>query len=118
MWPVLVSLLFVAGCKRLAADASNAAVFQPVQVSGADVDAAEPVTTAAPDGSVYVSWVNHADKNQADVMLARFNGEGARSGPAVRVNRTRRVERQERNKSIPVGLTRSRCDVRARSKSK
>jgi hypothetical protein len=49
------------------------------------MDAAEPVTTTAPGGGFYVAWVNH-NANLADVMLARFDNEGAANGPAVRVN--------------------------------
>jgi hypothetical protein len=85
VWCCLVSLLFVAGCNRFAANASRA-TFQPVRISAADVDAAEPVTTAAPDGSFYVAWVNHNANNQSDVMLARFDSDGAASDSPVRVN--------------------------------
>lgn len=58
----------------------------PVQISAPGVDAAEPVTAAAPDGTFYVAWVNH-DAKQADVMIANFNGDGAMRGSPVRVNR-------------------------------
>ena len=83
IWTCLLSLVFVTGCARLSANSSHA--FQPVQLSATDVDAAEPVTASAPDG-FYVAWVNHNANNQADVMLARFNNEGAASGAPVRVN--------------------------------
>ena len=85
VWSCLVSLLFVTGCNRFSANASRAA-FQPKQISAADVDAAEPVTVSAPDGGLYVTWVNHNANNQSDVMLARFNDQGAASGAPVRVN--------------------------------
>lgn len=83
---VLVSLIFLTGCNRFAADASRAAVFQPVQISSSDVDAAEPVTATAPDGGFYVAWVNHNANSQSDVMLARYDSEGATSGSPVMVN--------------------------------
>ena len=83
---VLVSLIFLTGCNRFAADASRAAVFQPVQISATDVDAAEPVTATAPDGGFYVAWVNHNANSQSDVMLARYDSEGAPSGSPVMVN--------------------------------
>lgn len=79
-------LLCLTGCNRFAADASRAAVFQPVQISANDVDAAEPVTATAPDGGFYVAWVNHNANSQSDVMLARYNSEGATSGSPVMVN--------------------------------
>src|SRR4051812_10834002 len=81
----LVSLLFVAGCKRFSADASPA-VSQPVRISAPDVDAAEPVSVPASDGGFYVAWVNHNPNNEADVMLSRFDSEGAAGGSSVRVN--------------------------------
>ena len=85
---VLASLVFVAGCSRFGADASHAssATFQPVQLSAPEVDAAEPVTVAAPGGGFFVAWVNHTAVQTADVMLARFDGEGIANGAAVRVN--------------------------------
>jgi hypothetical protein len=85
VWGLLISLLFVSGCSRFAADASRA-TFQPVQLSAPEVDAAEPVTATAPGGGFYVAWVNHVGHHQADVMLGRFDNEGAPSGAAVRVN--------------------------------
>ncbi|HEV2834380.1 MAG TPA: sialidase family protein [Pyrinomonadaceae bacterium] len=81
----LGSLLLLTGCARFSADASRAS-FQPKQISASDVDAAEPVTATAPDGGLYVAWVNHDANNQADVMLARFNNEGVASNSPVRVN--------------------------------
>lgn len=84
-WVLLFSLLFVTGCGRFAADASIA-TFQPVQLSAPEVDAAEPVTATAPGGGFFVAWVNHTGHHQADVMLARFDNEGAANGSAVRVN--------------------------------
>ena len=81
----LVGLLCVTGCSRISANAARAA-FQPVQISAADVDAAEPVTVSAPGGGFYVAWVNHNANNESDVMLARFDSEGAATGSPVRVN--------------------------------
>ena len=85
---LLVSLVFICGCSRFG---SRAATFQPVQISAADVDAAEPVTAAAPNGGFYVAWVNHNANSQSDVMLARFDQHGAARGSAVRVNQTEGV---------------------------
>lgn len=82
---LFLSLLVLTGCARLSATASRAA-FQPKQISASDVDAAEPVTASAPDGGLYVAWVNHNANNQSDVMLARFDSDGAANGSPVRVN--------------------------------
>jgi Cu/Ag efflux protein CusF len=79
-----VGLLLLTGCKRSAMEATPAPL--RVQISAPGVDAAEPVTAAAPDGSFYVAWVNH-DAKQADVMLAQFTGAGEMRGSPVRVNR-------------------------------
>jgi hypothetical protein len=56
-----------------------------VLVSAEGVDAAEPATAVAPDGSFYVAWVNHAPENRADVMIGRYE-PGKTPGPSVRVN--------------------------------
>jgi hypothetical protein len=85
IWILLVSLLFVGACNRFTADASRT-VFQPVQISAPDVDAAEPVSVPASDGGFYVAWVNHNPNNEADVMLSRFDSEGTAGGSPVRVN--------------------------------
>jgi hypothetical protein len=85
-----VLLLVLSGCKRSSLDAQNTKVLpglsQPVRVSSGDTDAAEPGIAASPDGSVYVVWVNHGPKTDADVMIARFSGNGQMQGSPVRVN--------------------------------
>ncbi|HJS25090.1 MAG TPA: sialidase family protein [Pyrinomonadaceae bacterium] len=85
---ILSAMLCLAGCKRFTtthgAEAHTPA--GPVQISAAGIDAAEPATASAADGGFYVTWVNH-DTKQADVMLARFNHDGAMQGSPVRVNR-------------------------------
>ena len=84
---ILMALLFVAGCYRaMDIEAGSSPLSRPVQVSLPGVDAAEPVTAAAPDGLIYVAWVNHNAK-EADVMLAQFTGDGEMRGSPVRVNR-------------------------------
>lgn len=67
-------------------EAVIAAAPKMVQLSAPGVDAAEPVTASAADGTFYVAWVNHEAK-KADVMLARFNSDGEMQGAPVRVNR-------------------------------
>ena len=57
-----------------------------MQISAPGVDAAEPATASAADGTFYVAWVNH-DAKQADVMIARFAADGQMQGSPVRVNR-------------------------------
>jgi hypothetical protein len=78
-------LLAFAGCKHVAATRDNATPPQPVQISAAGIDAAEPATATASDGSFYVAWVNH-DAKQADVMLTHFNHKGEPLSTPVRVN--------------------------------
>src|SRR4030095_7621970 len=83
----LPSLLLLVGCKhQTTSQGAEVNKPQPLQISANGVDAAEPATAAAPDGTFYVTWVNH-DAKQADVMLAHFNTEGTQQGAAVRVNR-------------------------------
>ena len=82
-----VALLVLAGCSHVAATRESAGVpIQPIQISAPGIDAAEPATAAAADGTFYVAWVNHEAK-QADVMLAHFNNKGETQGTPVRVNR-------------------------------
>ena len=85
-----IGLLVLSGCKRSSLDVSNPRVLpglsQPVRVSSGDANAAEPAIAAAPDGSVYVAWVSHGPKSQADVMIARFSGDGKMQDRPVRVN--------------------------------
>jgi hypothetical protein len=78
-------LLAFAGCKHVAATRDNATPPQPIQISSVGVDAAEPATATAADGTFYVAWVNH-DAKQADVMLAHFNHIAEPVGSPVRVN--------------------------------
>ena len=61
-------------------------VSKPLRVSPNDAEAAEPAIASGPDGSVYAVWVNHTPNAQADVMVARFDGNGAMQGAPVRVN--------------------------------
>src|SRR5688572_18726562 len=90
------SALAAGGCSRtttggekplaLAGDAprkTNAA--PPVRVSAEKTEAAEPAAAAGREGTVYVVWVEHRGK-QADVWLARFDGEGRPLGTPARVN--------------------------------
>lgn len=85
---ILLAMFCFAGCKHFSSttEAEAHKPAGPVQISASGIDAAEPVTAAAGDGTFYVAWVNH-DTKQADVMLARFNHDGAMQGCPVRVNR-------------------------------
>jgi hypothetical protein len=94
-------LVALAGCARRSDRASSGAgavatpsndarpvslSAEPVRLSAADADGAEPATAAGRDGSVYVAWVEHRPEQKADVMLARFDGEGRMRGAPQRVN--------------------------------
>src|SRR6188474_1956950 len=83
---LVVALIAFVGCKHIAATREPVAPLQPIQISAAGIDAAEPAMAADADGTFYVAWVNH-DAKQADVMLARFNHKAERQGSPVRVNR-------------------------------
>ena len=82
---ILFLALAITGCKTRGA-VSEKTNPQPIQISAPGIDAAEPATAAAADGTFYVSWVNH-DSKQADVMLAHFNHKAEMLGAPVRVNR-------------------------------
>jgi hypothetical protein len=71
------------------ADAKRPAVSDfsaPLRLSNANTDAAEPSVATAADGSIYVAWVEHGEKKQADVMVARLDASGSLVSQAVRVN--------------------------------
>jgi hypothetical protein len=85
----LVGLLFLGGRvigNRTSPEGRLAPAPTSVQISSPGLDAAEPVTASATDGTFYVAWVNHEAK-QADVMIARFGRDGVMQGSPVRVNR-------------------------------
>lgn len=85
----LASIIF-SGCKQVATSGAEAPKPQPVQISAHQVDAAEPATATASDGTFYVAWVNH-NAREADVMVSHFNADGAMQGSPVRVNRQQGV---------------------------
>jgi ABC-type Na+ efflux pump permease subunit len=58
----------------------------PVKVSTANTDAAEPAIAASADGSLFVVWVEHREKKESDVMLARLDANGKAASEPVRVN--------------------------------
>lgn len=92
VWILSIGLLLSSGCKRDAPDPAATkkeplpGLSQPVRVSSGDATAAEPAIAASPDGNVYVAWVSHGSKSQADVMIARFAGDGRMQGSPARVN--------------------------------
>lgn len=80
----LIALAFGAACtKRRGGPAAGSA--SPQRVSATDTNASEPAVAIAKDGSAYVVWVEHRDRD-ADVMLRRFNGAGQPLGDPIRVN--------------------------------
>ena len=81
----ILCLLFLCGCDPATVNETTATKPAPVQLSAEGIDAAEPVTATASDGSVYVAWVNHDVKNQADVMIGHY-AQGKMRGTPVRVN--------------------------------
>jgi hypothetical protein len=60
--------------------------FPSVRVSNLAVDSAEPNIAAAPDGSVYLIWVEHKANKEADIFLQKFDDQRKPFGESVRVN--------------------------------
>src|SRR5687767_7163832 len=79
--------VYLLACNRSRARETTAPMLTSplVLVSAEGVDAAEPATGVAPDGSFYVAWVNHEPNNRADVMIGRYEPRKT-SAAAVRVN--------------------------------
>ena len=89
--PVLSLTIFLAGCgarenSSVAANPPDEPPTAAAMVSAPGQDAAEPAIAAAPDGSVYVVWVEHLPQKHADVYIRRFDAEQKPLGDAVRVN--------------------------------
>ena len=91
----LVATLLVSGCKYrsvgMAESRGNAAAVwseagEPRRLSTVDTNAAEPAIATSPSGTLFVAWVNHAAKHQADVMIGRLDADGQIAGSPVRVN--------------------------------
>lgn len=85
----VVVLLSATGCARHAHQQQSvplASLAQPVRISAENVDAAEPSVAAGRDGAAYVVWVEHGANKQADIFVARLDGEGRVAGSPVRVN--------------------------------
>jgi hypothetical protein len=94
----LAALMLFAGCAQQSkqettnasapASASTTAsnVPKPVRVSADNTDAAEPSVAPGTDGTVFVAWVEHREKKEADVMLAHLDREGQMKGAPTRVN--------------------------------
>lgn len=75
---------YEAGAKRAVVGDFSA----PLKLSSDNTDAAEPAMAAATDGTVYVVWVEHAAKMQANVMLAKLDQNGSAVSQPVRVNQS------------------------------
>src|SRR6185436_13238028 len=83
---LFLGAIFICGCNRSTAREGTPKLSSPlVRVSAEGMDAAEPATGVAPDGSFYVAWVNHDANNRADVMIGRYE-PGKTPSAAVRVN--------------------------------
>lgn len=91
----LVTSLLVSGCKYssvgMAENRVNAApvwseAAEPYRLSTVDTNASEPAIAVSHAGKVYVVWVDHVTKHQANVMIGRLDHNGQMEGSPVRVN--------------------------------
>ena len=87
--------LLTAACSRPAGRAEGAMnapsaralnVSPPVRLSPESADASEPSVAVGRDGTPYFVWVEHGAGKEADVWLARLDGNGKTVSAAVRVN--------------------------------
>lgn len=72
--------------KGVAGKGAVADFSSPLRLSTANTDAAEPAMAAAGYGQLYLVWVEHMAKRQADVLLAKLDANGNRAAEPVRVN--------------------------------
>jgi hypothetical protein len=80
----LFAVVLIADCTK-SPRTSTKHFSSPQRISSGAANASEPAVATAKDGTVYVVWVEHRDKD-ADVMFESFNGEGRSLGAAIRVN--------------------------------
>jgi hypothetical protein len=78
--PVIFVLILLIGV------GTNAQNKFDVQVSPTEIDSAEPVVTAAPDGGVYVVWVEHQLNKDTDIFLQKYDAAGKPVGTKTRIN--------------------------------
>jgi hypothetical protein len=57
-----------------------------IRVSAPDADSAEPAIAAAPDGGIYLVWIEHGAGRTADVYFQKFDGAAKAVGEKVRIN--------------------------------
>lgn len=59
-----------------------------VQISSPALDTAEPAIAAAPDGGVFLAWVEHGEGKAADIFIQKCDSDGKPVGQKSRVNET------------------------------
>lgn len=57
-----------------------------IRVSADETNANEPAIAAGKDGTVFVVWVEHKGKKEANVMFQPFDSKGEKKGEPIRVN--------------------------------
>lgn len=84
--------IFFCSCQQKVSETTNSN--QPtetknesaIRVSNAEADAAEPSIASDKDGNIYVVFVEHTDKNSADIYLQKFDKNEKPIGEKTRVN--------------------------------
>lgn len=83
-------LIFLSGCRQSIdsnrSEVSGNGETPALRVSSADKDAAEPAIASAPDGSLYIVWVEHSPDKRADVFIRHFDDQQKPLREAVRIN--------------------------------
>lgn len=89
---LLISCFFLADCSSKTDNASlsnqksetnNQTV---IRVSETENNSAEPSITADSQGNIYVVFVEHTDKNSADIYLQKFDKDAKPNGEKTRIN--------------------------------
>ena len=80
----LTLTIALAGC--VSRDAQTETQPPGIRVSAPDTNAGEPAIAAAKDGNVFVVWVEHGTKKEANVMFQTFDPGGRKRSEPVRVN--------------------------------
>ena len=78
----------VAGCSRTAVPVAEkqTAAAAPIKVSAEGVTASEPAVARDASGAIFVVYVKHSDKTEADVFVQKLESGGKPAGDKVRVN--------------------------------
>jgi hypothetical protein len=83
---LLMLAVTLAGCASRTDQTETKTQPAGIRVSLPETNANEPAIAAGRDGSIFVAWVEHTEKKEANVMFQPLEPNGQRRGEPLRVN--------------------------------